>query len=124
MQAIGRLGWVQIDASDPMALAAFWGEVLGQPLDGAPLGDPPHYVALEPGPSGVVVSFQRVPESKTIKNRLHLDVEVDDVDAAQARIERLGGRRLPMDDFHEYGFHWRQMEDPEGNEFCLIYDVP
>jgi len=123
MQAIGRLGWVQIDAGDPMALAAFWSEVLGTPLDDDPLGDPPHYVGLEPGPSGVVVSFQRVPEPKTSKNRLHLDVEVDDVDSAQVRIERLGGRRLPLDDFHEYGFHWRQMEDPEGNEFCLIYDV-
>lgn len=124
MNGIGRLGWVQIDAGDPSALAAFWSEVLGRPLDEAPLGDPPHYVGLEPDPSGMVVSFQRVPEPKTSKNRLHLDVEVDDVDAAQASIERLGGRHLPMDDFHEYGFHWRQMEDPEGNEFCLIYDVP
>ena len=46
MQAIGRLGWIQIDAGDPVALAGFWSEVLGQPLDEAPLGEPPHYVGL------------------------------------------------------------------------------
>jgi predicted enzyme related to lactoylglutathione lyase len=122
MQGIGRLGWIQIDAGSPMDLATFWSKVLGQAIDDSPLGDPPQYVGLGPGFGGVVVSFQRVSEPKTIKNRLHLDVEVDDVEVAQAEIERLGGRRLPMDDFYQYGFHWRQMADPEGNEFCLIYD--
>jgi len=56
------------------------------------------------------------------KNRLHFDVAVDHVDAATARIQDLGGRRVPHDDYQENGYSWRLMEDPEGNEFCLIYD--
>ena len=120
MSAIGRLGWIQMDAHDPLQLAAFWSEVLGRPVDG-PLGDPPHYVGLVPSGHEVVLSFQRVPEGKTVKNRLHLDIEVGDVKLAQDRIEALGGRRLPLQDFAEYGFRWRQMADPEGNEFCLIF---
>ncbi len=69
------------------------------------------------------MSFQRVPEPKITKNRVHLDLVVDDVNAATARIESLGGRRRrPGADFTEYGFSWRTMADPEGNEFCLIYD--
>jgi hypothetical protein len=47
-------------------------------------------VGLIPIADGLVVSFQRVPERKTLKNRLHLDVEVEDVDEAQAKIEALG----------------------------------
>jgi len=56
------------------------------------------------------------------KNRLHFDVAVDHVDAATARIQDLGGIRVPHDDYQENGYSWRLMEDPEGNEFCLIYD--
>jgi predicted enzyme related to lactoylglutathione lyase len=64
-----------------------------------------------------------VPEPKTVKNRLDLDLAVDDVEAATARIEALGGRRLrPEADFNEYGYCWRTMADPEGNEFCLIFE--
>jgi predicted enzyme related to lactoylglutathione lyase len=70
-----------------------------------------------------VVSFHRVPDAKTVKNRLHLDLEVDDIGAATARIESLGSKRLPSDDFSEYGFSWRVMADPDGNEFCLVYSA-
>lgn len=48
---------------------------------------------------------------------------MDDVDEATARIEGLGGLRLQSDDVHEYGYSWRVMADPEGNEFCLIYEM-
>ena len=74
-------------------------------------------------PNEPVVSFHRVPESKTVKNRLHFDVAVDEVEPATARIQDLGGGRLPCDDFHEYGYHWRVMADPEGNEFGPIYSL-
>jgi predicted enzyme related to lactoylglutathione lyase len=122
MGRVGRLGWIQIDCADPEALAGFWSEVLGVEIDQPALGDPPHYVGLIPAtPHEPVVTFQRVTEGKTTKNRLHLDVAVDEVEAATLRIEGLGGRRLPSRDFSEYGFHWRVMADPEGNEFCLIY---
>lgn len=52
---------------------------------------------------------------------VEIDEAVQDVDAAAARITELGGRRLPFDDYHEDGYSWRIMADPEGNEFCLIY---
>jgi predicted enzyme related to lactoylglutathione lyase len=70
-----------------------------------------------------VVSFQRVPEQRTVKNRLHFDIEVRDVESATVEIQALGGARCATDDFTEHGFRWRTMSDPEGNEFCLIYSL-
>ena len=123
MEPIGRLGWIQIDCRDPRRLAAFWGGVFGLEV-GNTLGEPPHYVGLaKVGPDYPYVSFQYVPEPKTVKNRLHFDIRVDDIEQATTQIEALGGRRLPLEDFQEYGFHWRVMADPEGNEFCLVYET-
>ena len=123
MEAIGRLDLIQIDCADPTALAEFWCRMLGTTIKSV-LGDPPHYVnlasPLDP-PSGPTLAFQRVSEPKTLKNRLHFDVAVDDVESATVQVEALGGRRAPSEDFDEYGFRWRVMSDPDGNEFCLIY---
>lgn len=124
MQPVGQLGWIQIDSTDPLSLAKFWGAVLGLQVDDDYLGDPPQYVGLmATNPDHPQVNFQRVPEPKTVKNRLHFDLRVDDVDEATARIEGLGGIRLHSEDVHEYGYSWRVMADPEGNEFCLIYEM-
>ena len=121
MESIGRLGWIQVDCADPRVLATFWGSVFGVDIDQV-LGDPAQYVNLAPiSPGQLVVSFQRVPEAKTVKNRLHFDVSVGDVEAASSRIERLGGGRITQPDISEYGFTWRVMVDPAGNEFCLIF---
>lgn len=118
---IGRLGAVIIDCADPERLAAFWGSLLGVKVSGR-LGDPPQYVDLEP-PSGIpYLGFQRVPEPKGVKNRVHIDLNVDDVDRATQRIEGLGGARASVGDVREYGYAWRVMADPEGNEFCLIFE--
>lgn len=120
---IGRLRWIQIDTQDPEPIAAFWCKVLGTAVD-ARLGNPPQYINLvraEPGAPHV--SFQRVPEPKSAKNRLHFDLLVDDVEDACAQVEALGGHRHGDHDYHEYGYSWRVMTDPEGNEFCLIYGV-
>ena len=123
MNRIGRLGWIQVDCLDPLALAAFWGEVLGLEIDPDHLGDPPQYTALRSVPGQAVLSFQRVPEPKSGKNRLHFDVLVDDLEAASSRVEGLGGSRLTGEEYEEYGFRWRIVADPEGNEFCLILDA-
>lgn len=122
-QAIGRIGWVQIDCPDPERLAAFWAEILGVEIESR-LGSPPQFVNLgRQSPDAPHVSFQRVPEPKTVKNRVHLDIVVGDVALATSRIELLGERRRrPEADFTEYGYSWRTMADPEGNEFCLIYE--
>jgi|GraSoiStandDraft_9_1057307.scaffolds.fasta_scaffold366182_3 predicted enzyme related to lactoylglutathione lyase len=119
--AVGRLGWIQVDCHDPERLAEFWGAVLGVQIEDR-LGDPPQYVNLRGATrDSPRVCFQRVPETKTAKNRLHFDIGVEDVDAATASIEALGGNRVPHEDYHEHGYRWRLMTDPEGNEFCLIY---
>jgi hypothetical protein len=60
-------------------------------------GGQPQYIDLLPLPGVPTLRFQRVPEPKTTKNRLHLDVSVDDLDEACARVEAFGGRRDPHD---------------------------
>jgi predicted enzyme related to lactoylglutathione lyase len=118
--AVGRWGWLQVDCAEPSRLATFWSAVLGVDV-GEGFGDPVHYLGLEPVlPGGPVLSFQRVPEPRAAKNRLHLDIEVEDVDAATESVISLGGARHG-EDFEEHGFRWRVMADPEGNEFCLVY---
>ena len=61
--------------------------------------------------------FARVPEAKTAKNRLHLDLVAADVEAEVARLVALGASRQA--DVDEYGYTWTVMIDPEGNEFCV-----
>jgi predicted enzyme related to lactoylglutathione lyase len=120
---VGRLGWIQIDCADPERLAPFWATVLGTTVEDR-LGDPPQVINLAATDTDAPhVSFQRVPEPKVVKNRLHLDIAVDDVEEATHRVKTLGGRRLDDFDFHEHGYSWRRMADPDGNEFCLIYDL-
>jgi predicted enzyme related to lactoylglutathione lyase len=111
---IGRLGEVVIDCRDPMHLAEFWQGVLG----GYVVRQSHEWVALEP-PTGVTVSFQLVPEDKVGKNRVHLDVDVADIEEAIAAAEALGARRLDDMVYDELGA-FQVMSDPEGNEFCFI----
>ena len=121
--AIGRWSSVQVDCADPVALAAFWARLLGTEVLDA-FGDPPHYVALRATAEGggPCMSFQRVPEEKDSKNRLHMDIYVEDLDRATALVEEFGGEGPAGSDLEEYGFTWRVVADPEGNEFCLILD--
>jgi len=115
--AIGRARWIVIDSIDPDRLVPFWCALLGVERAGA-FGD--DYVLLTDGDGAVPpIAFQRVPEAKAAKNRVHLDITVEDVDGAVARVEGLGGARIgerrEMD-----GYRWQVMGDPEGNEFCLV----
>jgi predicted enzyme related to lactoylglutathione lyase len=113
-----KIGYLVIDSVDPEALAPFWCGLLGVSVDmtiGA--GE---FLVLTPSEDGLTVGFQRVPESKAGKNRLHLDLVVDDLDTTTAEIERLGGRWLEPGQTRELeGFQWRCMADPEGNEFDI-----
>jgi catechol 2,3-dioxygenase-like lactoylglutathione lyase family enzyme len=109
---IPKVANIVIDCADLDAMAAFWGELLGMRttradddwLDLAPLGG-----------NGPVLSFQRVPERKTAKNRLHFDLDVPDVRAAGERAAGLGATRAPTPP----GASFQVWRDPEGNEFCL-----
>jgi len=89
---IGRVSFTTIDASEPSRLAAFWGEVLGTEI--AETSDEGRFVFLAEA-NGHVLGFQRVPEPKSVKNRVHLDIRVDDLaggDGRPARPWRVLGR--------------------------------
>jgi predicted enzyme related to lactoylglutathione lyase len=108
--------YVTVDCHDPESLAVFWAEILGLPVKG-PFGA--DFVMLaRPSEDAVAMAFQRVPEDKVVKNRAHVDLRIDDLDAVTALVERLGGSRV--EDHDEENFRWRVMRDPEGNEFCLM----
>jgi predicted enzyme related to lactoylglutathione lyase len=111
---------VAIDCADPVALAGFWAEVLGTEIQGTG-GEGPQYVDLKPVGTVPTLRFQRVPELKVSKNRVHLDLMTEDLDAAAARVESLGARRTG-ESHAEFGFDWIIFQDPEGNEFCIIHE--
>ena len=111
---IGKLGEIVIDCHDPARLAEFWQRVLG----GYVVRQSHEWVSLEP-PTGLTVAFQLVPEDKSVKNRVHLDVDVGDLEEATAAAEAIGARRVGEVVYDELG-GFQVMADPEGNEFCLI----
>ena len=112
------VGYLVIDANDPGRLARFWGGLLDVDAE-ATIGDG-QFVVLSAAHDGLTVGFQRVGEGKAGKNRLHLDLVVEDLDAATAEVEALGGRWLePGSTRGLEGFRWRCMADPEGNEFDI-----
>jgi predicted enzyme related to lactoylglutathione lyase len=118
-EAIGKARWLVIDTIDPEPLVTFWCALLGVERAGTFLDD---YVVLTNGDGTVPpISFQRVPEPKSGKNRLHLDIHVDDLDEAIAKVEAIGGSRVGEPREQE-GHRWQVMADPEGNEFCLVPD--
>ncbi len=109
------IGFV-LDCADPAALAEFWAPA----LDYANVGSAGAYVALYPnGRRGPKLLLQRVEEPKTVKNRMHFDIEVADIEAEAVRLVSLGARRLSEGPCSEHGSAWLLMSDPEGNEFCI-----
>ena len=111
---IGKLGEVVIDCYDPVRLSEFWQRMLG----GYVVRQSHDWVALEP-PTGITISFQLVDESKSVKNRVHLDVDVGDLEEATMAAEAAGAVRLGEVMYDELG-GFQVMSDPEGNEFCLV----
>ncbi len=113
-----RVGYLVIDAADPVTLARFWCGLLAVTVD-TEIGEG-EFLVLSPTEDGLTVGFQRVADAKLCKNRVHLDLVVDDLDQATAEIENLGGRWLEPGNTRELeGFQWRCMADPEGNEFDI-----
>jgi len=118
VQMPAKVGYLAIDTTDPNALAPFWCGLLDVQVD-TTIGDG-DFLILSATADGLTVGFQRVPEAKSGKNRVHLDLVVDDLDAATTEVEQLGGRWLEPGTTRELeGFRWRCMADPEGNEFDL-----
>ena len=116
-----RIENISIDSTSPFETAQFWAEALGWRI--AEDGDDDE-IAVQPAPGspefGVLpdILFLRVPESKAIKNRLHLDLRPTDQDAEVARLEALGATRVDIG--QGSGVTWVVMADPEGNEFCIL----
>jgi hypothetical protein len=131
---MARILDVVVDAGHPASVARFWAAALDgyqvAPYDDAelvrlrglgiddPEDDP--VVLVEPAPGGPAepgsprLWFQLVPEPRTGKNRVHVDLACPDADAEAARLEKLGARVLAR------RAKWITMADPEDNEFCLM----
>jgi predicted enzyme related to lactoylglutathione lyase len=105
-----------LDCADADALADFWAAALGYRR--GPFGAP--YVRLtDPGGRWPDLLLQQVPERRSGKNRMHLDMQVRDADAEAGRLTALGATILhPAHD--DEGFLTTVLADPEGNEFCVI----
>lgn len=112
---MSRLGLV-LDCHDPERLADFWAAALDYKRAGA-LGQ--YVVLAAPEPGQPKLLLQQVPEPKTVKNRVHFDIEVPDIESESARLEALGATRTGPGAMSEHGFAWILMADPEGNEFCV-----
>lgn len=111
-----RLDEIVVDCADPGRLAVFWSRLLG----GVPVARDAGWAYVDP-PGKPRVAFQRVPETKTVKNRLHLDVAVTDVPAA-ARAAALLGASPQGEVVRDAQGPFQVMTDPEGNEFCFVGD--
>jgi predicted enzyme related to lactoylglutathione lyase len=118
-----RLINVIVDSGDPRALAEFWGGLLGWPVSHPQPGE----VDLLPPPDDGCqweLVFVEVPEPKTVKNRLHLDLasrSADEQMAIVARAIELGAKRV---DIGQRNVPWFVLADPEGNEFCVLESRP
>ena len=114
---------INIDSDDPEPLMEFWIRVLGYQRRGS---SGPYISAADPDGTGPLLVIQRVPEIKTVKNRLHLDLYAPDYAAWQSEVERaisLGATMTPNGLKSEGDEHWVVLEDPQGNEFCICYEA-
>lgn len=115
MTAVGRLSQVVIDCHDCDGLAEFWAAVLG----GTRVRESAEWVAVTMPDESMTVSFQQVPEVKVVKNRVHLDVLVTDVEEGADRCVELGATRISERQVDSMG-DFIVLRDPEGNEFCVV----
>ncbi|HVF53546.1 MAG TPA: VOC family protein [Actinomycetota bacterium] len=115
-----KLGNVGVDCNDVEVMAEFWAGALDYRIAHRSDTEAQLKDKRELGPR---IYLQKVPEPRTGKNRLHIDLYVLDEEAEAARIEALGARRVKRFDRDE-GDIWIVMTDPEGNEFCVCKAMP
>lgn len=113
---IGSLHEIVVDCSNPEALGRFWQALIGGEVD----VESADWVALDGDDDGFYIRFQRVSGAKSGKNRIRLDVEVDDLDVAVDEAEQLGARKIGAAVEDDDGGIAQVMVDPGGNEFCLV----
>jgi len=112
-----RLHHIVVDTHDLPGLARFWTEALGWKI----LSERDREIVIGPEQSAPVgMCFMPVPDAKTVKNRVHLDLttSAEDRDEEIERLLALGARRV---DIGQTGAEsWTVLADPEGNEFCVV----
>jgi glyoxalase superfamily protein len=124
-----RLTEIVVDCHDPGAQAAFWAAALGYHVVRAEQGqveigpwerEPPDLATqVRQAPTAPTLVFVAVPEAKTVKNRLHLDLRPVD-GSYGAEVERLIGLGARRADVGQGEVPWVVLADPEGNEFCVL----
>jgi predicted enzyme related to lactoylglutathione lyase len=121
-----RLVHLIIDAAEPAQLARFWAAALGWEMavedDGVVDVWPAEY--RYPDPVALPLVFLPVPEAKTVKNRIHLDLATESVAHQAAEVKRLLGLGATPADIGQGDVPWVVLADPEGNEFCVLDPRP
>jgi predicted enzyme related to lactoylglutathione lyase len=107
-----------IDVDDLDQAVAFWSAALGATEDRISPGSRHVYRKLKLPDSEIRVLLQKTDDPKASKERMHLDLETDDVEAEVKRLEALGATR--WDHQQERGFDFWVMRDPWANEFCVL----
>jgi predicted enzyme related to lactoylglutathione lyase len=115
----GKATTIMVDTDDLNGAASFWTQILGLEIK---YKDENYCYLGELADGGPHLAFQKVPEPKTVKNRLHFDIQVPDRAAFAEWVVELGGAVVEEHD-HPGWPVWIVMADPQGNEFC-IYEKP
>jgi predicted enzyme related to lactoylglutathione lyase len=104
-----------VDSQDPPRLARWWAEALGYQIT----YEKPDEVEIRRTPEALPgLIFVPVPESKTVKNRLHIDLRPSDQEAEVERLVNMGARHVDVGQGDDVS--WVVLADPEGNEFCVL----
>jgi predicted enzyme related to lactoylglutathione lyase len=109
---------ISIDANDAAKLAYFWAQALHRTVNDSATEEFASIAADTDSRLGPMLMFHKVPEGKTVKNRLHLDLQAADVVAEVDRLTRLGAQQIRS--LAENNNRWISFRDPEGNEFDLV----
>ncbi len=113
-----RVGNITIDCADALVVGEFWSLALGRPLDH---GGSSMWCAIgsnDAERSEPAWFFERVPEAKSAKNRMHVDL-IDPDPRAVDRLVGLGATVVADHQIGQGGHRWTVLRDPEGNEFCV-----
>jgi predicted enzyme related to lactoylglutathione lyase len=111
---------ITVDAHDPYALAQFWAQVTGYAITAEDAPGDDEVLLAAPAPEAPGLLFIRVPEGKTVKNRVHLDIQPP-TGTRDETVARLAAAGATVHEDHRTaeGLGWVTMRDPEGNEFCV-----
>ena len=112
---------ISIDTADALALAAFWAEVLGRPVNPGATADYAAIDATDPA-GGPKLTFHKIPETAAVKNRLRLALRTDRFETESLRLVELGAKSLG--DYEKPTLRWTTFADPDGNDFDLVTVQP